>query len=251
MIAQSKLQENISVCQTPVLVAVPGNRGGGESQSADGNCPPLYIVVEGVSAATSNSPIPFHTAENIVLAAAFAGSLGFPLEYHLTIRWREEDGKDHEFLLRKIAEWQRYNIGFPVFVWARETKSGPHSHILLHIPRHLSNRFRKLARRWLKEAFGLRRLAKGTLSVTRIWSLGDPYENIRNRVRYILKGADPDTRLFLRCKKWETGIVKGKRAGVSQGLGESARRKAGGVLLSGNRKPSQEMLTNRRVVSPF
>lgn len=244
MIAQSKLQENISVCQTPVLVAVPGNRGGGESQSADGNCPPLYIV-EGVSAATSNSPIPFHTAENIIQAAAFAGSLGFPLEYHLTVRWPGSEGREHKLLLRKIADWQRYRFGLPVFVWARETKSGPHSHILLHIPRHLSNRFRKLARGWLKEAFGLRRLAKGTLSVTRIWSLGDPYENIRNRVRYILKGADPDTRRFLGCKKGETGIIKGKRAGVSQGLGESARRKAGGVLLSGNRKPSKEMLTYR------
>jgi hypothetical protein len=243
MIAQSKLQENITVCPTPVPAAVPKNRGIRGVNRADGNChPPLYIVSE-VSAASTNKPIPFHTAENIIQAAAFAGSLGFPLEYHLTVHWPDDDVKNHEFLLRKIAEWQRYHVGQPVFAWVRETKNGHHSHILLHIPRHLANRFRKKARQWLKKAFGLRRLPKGTLSTTKIWKLGDPTVNIRNRVRYILKGADGDTRLFIGCKKSEPGFIKGKRAGVSQGLGEAARRKAGGVLLSGNRKASQEMLT--------
>jgi len=242
MKVQSKLQENIGVCPTPVPVAAPRNRGIGEFNSADGNChSPLYIV-DGVSAASTNSPIQFHTAENIIQAAGFAGTLGFPLEYHLIIHWPDENQEHHNELIKRISGWQKYNIGSQVFVWARETKNGPHTHILLHIPRHLATRFRKKARQWLKKAFGVRRLAIGTLRVRRIWSLGSPFDNIRNLVRYILKGADADTRLFIGCNKWEPGIVKGKRAGFSQGLGEDARRKAGGVLPSGNRKPTQEML---------
>lgn len=241
MIAQSKLQENIGVCQTPVPVSVPRNREIGEFQGANENCHPLYIV-RGVSALSANKPIPFNTAENIIQAAGFASSLGFPLEYQMTVRWPDGGGGDHETLLRKTSEWQRYHIGRPVFVWARETRSGPHSHILLHIPRHLANRFRKRSRLWLKEAFGLRRLPKGTLSTTKLWKSGDPFENTKKRVRYILKGADPDTRRFFGCENLGEGFVEGKRAGISQGLGEAARRKAGGVLLSGNREPTAEMM---------
>ncbi len=79
--------------------------------------------------------------------------------------------------------------------------------------------------------------------MTCIRSHGDPYEHIRNRVRYILKGTDDATRLFLGYDgKKERGFIKGKRVGTSQALGEEARRKAGGVRLSGHRKPTQEML---------
>jgi len=237
--AQSKLQENISVCPSPVPVAGREIRGVRRDNGADGNChPPLYIV-DGVS---SPSAIPFHTAENIILAAAFAGLLGFPLTYHMIVRWTDEDVKDHEFILRRIAEWQRYNVGQPVFVWARETKDRHHTHILVYIPRHLANRFRKLARQWLREAFDLRGLSKGTLWVRKSWSRGDPFEHTRNKVRYILKGADADTRLIIGSDKSEPGFVGGKRAGFSQGLGEAARKKAGGVIASGLRKPNAEML---------
>jgi hypothetical protein len=80
--------------------------------------------------------------------------------------------------------------------------------------------------------------------MTRIRSHGDPYEHIRNRVRYILKGTDDARRLFLGCgAKQDRGFVKGKRAGMSQALGKDACRRVGGVLLPGHRKPTQEMLT--------
>ena len=62
-------------------------------------------------------------------------------------------------------------------------------------------------------------------------------------MRYILKGTDEDTRLFLGCgEKRELGFVKGKRAGVSQALGKMARRRAGGFLPSGHRQATVEML---------
>ena len=118
MIAQTKLQENLSDCPPPVPGQVTENQEIRGVNRDDGNCYSPLICVEGVSAASANAPIPFHTAENIIQAAAFAGFLGYPLEYHLTIHWPDDDAKNHEFLLRKIAEWQRYNFGQPVFVWA-------------------------------------------------------------------------------------------------------------------------------------
>ena len=65
---------------------------------------------------------------------------------------------------------------------------------------------------------------------------------MRNRVRYILKGADPDTRHFLGCTKAEQTYIKGKRAGVSQDLNRKARCAAGAVQPSGAKKPTREML---------
>ncbi|MDA1023659.1 MAG: hypothetical protein O2817_10010 [Proteobacteria bacterium] len=241
-IARSKLQENTAKGPPSVHSGDVKYQGIRELQSGDGDCPPLYIV-SGISEPLTNSPIPFKTVENVVQAAGFAFLRGFPLVYHLTARLPDGEVESYEFLLRKIGGWQDDNIGQRIFVWARETKNGPHIHILLYIPRKLAPRFRKLARRWLKEAFGLRRLPKGTLRVRRIWSLGSPFKNTRNQVRYILKGADADTRLFLGCgEKQERGFVKGKRAGVSQALGEDARRRAGSVLPSGHRKVTVEML---------
>jgi len=236
-----KLRENVTLCPTLVPPSTHGNKGIGEVQRDNTNCAPLYIV--GGLSAFQLGAIPFKAVENVILTAGFANSLGFLLEYHLTVRWPDGVENSRAFLRGKIEEWQRYNVGLGVYVWARETTSGPHSHFLLHIPRHLADSFRKLARRWVKGVHGVQRLPKGTFSMTRVRSLGDPYEHIRNRVRYILKGTDDATRLFLGYGgKKERGFITGKRVGTSQALGEEARRKAGGVRLSGHRKPTQEML---------
>jgi hypothetical protein len=229
-------------CPSSVLPATHENRGFSEIPEGPANYPPLYIV-GGLSANPCPGAIPFNKVENIILAAGHANALGFPLEYHLVVHWLFDDDRHHTFLREKIAEWQGYHVGIGVFVWAKETTSGPHSHFLLHVPRHLADSFRKLARRWIKEVSGVKRLPTGAFSMTRINSHGDPYEHIRNRVRYILKGTDDATRLVLGYDgKTERGFINGKRVGVSQALGEEARRKAGGVRLSGHRKPTQEML---------
>jgi len=202
-------------------------------------------IVGGVSVSSRN-PIRFDTAENIVQAAGHALALGYPLEYHLTIIWPDNNRSNHQKLLRKIGEWQEYNIGKRVFIWSREAKGGPHSHILLHIPRDRIKKFRKLVRVWLKQILGLRGLPTGTMRMTVHRKIGASFDHIRNRVRYILKGADAETRLFLGCTKSETTYIQGKRAGASQALNRKARRQAGGVLPSGARHPTREMLEAAR-----
>ena len=168
---RSKLRENVSLCPPPVPPSTHGNKGIGEVPRGNTNCAPPYIV-SGLSASPPPGAIPFDKVENVILAVAFSTSLGFPPEYHLTVRWDKNGEDGHEYLLRKIAEWQRYHIGISVFVWARETNSRSHSHILFHTPRHLVGSFRKLARRWVKEVHGVRRLPRGTLRIRRIWSHG-------------------------------------------------------------------------------
>ena len=88
----------------------------------------------------------------------------------------------------------------------------------------------------LKNMTGLRCLPTGTIQNRRIWSYGDPNQHMRNRVAYILKRADDDTRQMFGFKKGDFGRIDGKKVGVSQSLNVEARRKAGSVLPSGHRR---------------
>lgn len=241
----TKLRKNLNNVRGSDSGRNKGNRG---TQAFGGPVSNLHraddtYIVGGVFLSPRN-PIRLDQAENIVQAAGYALTLGCPLEYHLTVKW-PAGGRglaDHYELLRKIGEWQEYNIGKRVFVWSREAKGGPHSHILLHVPRDRKPKLQKLVRKWLKPMFGLGSLPTGTIQFTTCRKTGQSFDHIRNRVRYILKGADPDTRHFLGCTKTEPTYIEGKRAGVSQDLNRKARRDAGSVLPSGARKPTKEML---------
>ena len=82
----------------------------------------------------------------------------------------------------------------------------------------------------------------GAMSLTRIKKDNNPDKHIRTRVRYLLKGADGDTRAVFGCEKAERTHIVGKRCGFAQDLGNAARKKADAVQLSGNRKPTRELL---------
>ena len=203
---------------------------------------PLLYIVDNVCKAP-NLDIPFQTAENIICAAAFARALELPLHHHLTIRWPNESPEYHECLLRRISEWQTNNIGQAAFVWVREAVPGHHSHILLHLARGKGRQFRRLLNKWLKNEFGVTHLQAGTAKCRNLWSSGDPDQNFRRRLRYILKGAGDQTREFFGAvNKGSQGYIIGKRAGVAQSLGVAARREAGAVQLCGLRKCSNEMI---------
>jgi len=237
----TKLRKNLHHVHGSDSYEDQGNRGIQPSGWPGSNLHDTYIV-GGVS--VSRNPIRFDQAENIVQAAGFALSLGYPLEHHLTIKWPDNSGSlaNHYKLLRKIGEWQGYNLSKRVFVWGREATGGHHSHILLHVPRPMKPRLQKLVRKWLKQILGLRSLPPRAVNFTVHRKVGESFDHIRNRVRYILKGADADTRFFFGCEKSETTYIKGKRAGVSQALNRKARLVAGSVLPSGARKPTREML---------
>ncbi|MBT5112383.1 MAG: hypothetical protein HOM28_00790 [Rhodospirillales bacterium] len=242
---RSKLQEKVAACSSNVFSPSQGIQQAQGEKHPNADLHPTYIV--GGISVSHPTAIKFKTAENIVQAAGFASAMGLPLEYHLTVRWSDKSSSHHYELLRKIADWQRYNIGKAVYVWSREAKGGHHSHILLHIPRSLSAKFRKLVVLWLKQSAGSRSLSKGTISFTRHRGMGNPFSHIRNRVRYILKGAGADTRLLIGARKAEQTNIKGKRAGTSQALGVEARRTAGSVLPCGLRQPTEEMLIAARL----
>jgi hypothetical protein len=244
----TKLRKNFSVCSRGVHVQAPENQGvpvpGWPISNLHGDDRSL-IYVGGIS--VTPNPIRFDTAENIIQAAGYAQTIDCPLDYHLTIKWLLEhvtpaQARDyHHILIQKIGEWQKNNFRARIFVWGREAKGGPHSHILLHCPRDKKPKLAKMVTKWLKLMLGLRGLPKGTKQFTQLWK-GEPFDNIRNRVRYILKGADADTRHVLGCRKSEAPYIEGKRAGVYQDLNTKARRLAGSVTPSGARKPTLAMI---------
>jgi hypothetical protein len=78
----------------------------------------------------------------------------------------------------------------------RERYGGHHSHIPLCCPRNKKPKLQKLVRKWLKGVLGLWSLSTGTVQFTTHRKIGQSFDHIRNRVRYILKGADIDTKHF-------------------------------------------------------
>ena len=242
----TKLRKNSARRSGDVHAHGQGNRGtqapGWPVSNLQGN-DSTHIYVGGVSVSPRN-PIRFDLAENIVQAAGYALSLGCPLEYHLIVKWPGDgDSYDNrQDLIRRLGEWQEYNFGHRIFVWSRERQGGDHSHILLYCPRDKKPKLEKMVRKWIRGMLGLRSLPKGTIHFRLHRKIGQSFDPIRNRVRYILKGADPDTRHFLGCTKSEPTYITGKRAGVSQDLNRKARREAGSILPSGARKPTREML---------
>ncbi|MCZ6495972.1 MAG: hypothetical protein O6924_07310 [Alphaproteobacteria bacterium] len=199
-----------------------------------------YIV--GDVSVIRSTKITFKAAENISQAVGYAAEIGFPLQYNLTIDWPDDSKHYHDQILRELAKWQRYNMGKAVFVWCREAKNGPHSHILLSCPPKMKPRLDKLVVKWLKRILNCRSLPTRAKWFRSIHKTGDPAEHIDKRVKYILKGADADTRLHFGIDKEELTYIRGKRTGMSQALNVSARRRAGAAVPSGLRRPTKEML---------
>ena len=190
--------------------------------------------------------ITFKAAENISQAVGYAAEIGFPLQYNLTIDWPDNSKDYHDHILRQLAKWQKYNMGKAVFVWCREAKSGPHSHILLSCPPKMKPRLDKLVVKWLKRILNCRSLPAKAKWFRSIHKSGNPAEHIAKRTQYILKGADADTRLHFGIDKTERSYIRGKRTGMSQTLNVSARRRAGAAVPSGLRRPTKEMLEAAR-----
>jgi hypothetical protein len=215
---------------------------------------PPYIVTDrsltlpsdaAVRADPKPNPIQFDKAENFVLAAAHARKLGHPLDYHLTITWPDYDdtGGAHENLRRRLQDWLEYQIGIAAFVWVKETSTHDHSHFLLSLNSSKTAKCRKMVCKWIKAFEDLEHLPSNTVSLTQIDRRVDPDKQIRNRVRYLLKGAELYARYFFDCRiSPDGGATAGKRIGWSQALGHAARQREGGVIASGLKSVSQGML---------
>jgi hypothetical protein len=190
----------------------------------------------------------FNKVENTILAAAFARELGKPLHYNLTIKspaTYDNPAELFAFIRYKLTEWLGNNEGTAAFVWTEEANSGPHIHILLHVSKDKKPQCQKMVRKWIKAKTGIRYLPTKTIKFKPIWDNGSPDENVKNRLRYILKRADRKTRYFIGCDtpKEDIGPTTGRKAtGTSQALNEAARKQAGGVQTSRCRGVTAEML---------
>ena len=245
MAAMSKLRKNSIACAGYVPSEAVGAYRFDSLQRKQRNFAVPYIVT--AFPPSISDRLRFNKVENTILAAAFARELNKPLHYNLTIKspvTYDDPAGLFTFIRYKLTEWLDNNEGTAAFVWTEEANSGPHIHILLHVSKDKKPKCDRQVCKWLREALGVKHLPAGTKSFTKIWGNSNPDVNVKNRVRYILKRADSKTRYFIGCDtKDDVGPITGRKAtGVSQALGEAARKQAGGVQLSGCRGVSAEML---------
>lgn len=181
-------------------------------------------------------------AESVIAAIQASGSIGLPLNRHLTLHWGcygisdADAGKATGDFLKLAGQFLRSKRQPFAFVYVRENDSGdgskgPHTHFLLHVPPAIAPRFVAMQRRWLRIVTGkaYRRNAMRTArigrSVTAATASPAFYAvNLAVVAHYILKAAEPAAVSVLGLSRApEYGRVIGKRAGWSENIGAAAR----------------------------
>ncbi len=196
------------------------------------NDPHIYVE----DAFPARTLIPSRTVENIIQASAHSWHIGKRLLHHLTIRWPSGDWSQHQSTQDTLAKWLSRKCGGAYYVWAKEGNSAPHSHFLLHLSNGMtSSDCRTIIIRHLKREANMRVLPRGTVRCQKPNYAQPLFESMKNRVSYICKGGGPEVCRFLKVNKSDWACVPDKQAGVSEILGETARRHFGGCLPSGCR----------------
>jgi hypothetical protein len=144
--------------------------------------------------------INLHQAENVIQAVGFSDLMGWPIRDHLEMNCEEMEipGRFPDFLTEffKLAgNWLAYR-GVPllyVYSWEVGRIKGIHVHVLLHIPDRVRRDFKAKSKKWA-ESLG------ATIDKTSV-HMKEPsryrdginrWNAIKGRLRYILKGIDPD-----------------------------------------------------------
>jgi hypothetical protein len=160
-------------------------------------------------------------AQNILEAATFAEQTGRPLNRFVTVHWGLANGggvhrKRLALLLERARHFLARNGASLACVWSHEhdRSKSLHSHILFHVPHGLGAAFERNLPRWIGGG-------------------DDGYLDIRQPndagiLGYILKDADPVDYAQLGIhranrRKRSSRQIEGKRCGVSQNLGPTAR----------------------------
>lgn len=167
-----------------------------------------------------------HQAAELRAAALFARAQGLSLNCFVTIKASDTDCDPDrwlgglEYVRDQAAKWLAYQAGCSFMpyaaVWAIESPRGrTHLHWLLHLPEALWARFEAMLRKWVYRGLGVPQ--SGVIHMR----VADG-----NAINYLLKGQAPE---HVPNPRWRgsQGGVKGKRCGMSQSLGPSARRSAG------------------------
>jgi hypothetical protein len=219
------------IASNPLSVA--GNNANYEPSPT--TCIHNIVICNSSRPKTAQENISFWHAEAFVQAAAHARELGFPLHYHLTAKWpvTENNVDPHGVVRRELSRWLKRKYGKSCFIWVRETCGGDHTHFLLYLNQRDARRLRKRIVCWVKRTSGLASLPRGTISLTKVWSFGDPDKHVRTRVRYLLKSASQSIRNFFKTgRKSDPGCIDQKSLGWSQPLSSSARSRDNGVQIS-------------------
>ena len=179
---------------------------------------------------------------NILAAAVFTAQQHRPLNRHTTIHFEAAGISEPVAALRaymKLArDWLRtQGAGFS-YIWVRESgeHKGEHAHILMHVPSGLVAQFARRERGWRK-LIGAKRAA-GAFRSTPIGrsyrhaevgiQYGESYSDaLEGVIGYLVKGADQRAVELLKLDRVEDGgELWGKRTGMSETIGRTARRRS-------------------------
>jgi hypothetical protein len=173
----------------------------------------------------------------MIEAANFAERIGLAFNRHWTVHYEMAGIAEHDGaafvgrLLSLVRKHVRRAGGELAALWARENGDGKggHVHILLHLPSSMTLHNR--TRRWIKAAGG-----NPVRRVSRVRTIGGSArnahpgsENYRGNadavLAYLVKGASDDAGKTLNLpRSSEGGPIIGKRCGMTQNIGPSARK---------------------------
>lgn len=180
-----------------------------------------------------STEIPSAAAETMILSAAFARERGTRLNRFVTIPFKANLCPDRTLValgrfLKLAGDWLRMKGVIPAYIWVIENPADAdeHVHLLIHVPDDLRSDFARLQRGWIARTGT--RVGKGVIHSK---DIPDNADAITGLLRYMLKGADAETRkMFGIDHRGSQGVVEGKRCGVAQSIGRKARKRHGGVL---------------------
>lgn len=174
------------------------------------------------------------SASSIHHAPALAEAQGTPLTHFVTINLSEagvapEQASEIFAKLRdaKFSPWMRRpprNSGHtkarPTFAWVLENGGNViAAHWLVHLPEGRVTDFRERLPSWLGAVTGTAAQAVAPVIHMR------PAYRPRGARKYMLKGIEPGIAPFYGIRPEDQGAVDGKRAGVSQSLGPTVKRR--------------------------
>lgn len=175
--------------------------------------------------------ITFAHAESLILAAAHATATGHCLNRFITITFKHPDERIRtqealQKFIKLASDWLRYNDAPVAYIWVVENPVGvdEHVHILIHVPHNMAARFSRLTRKWIRRTGA--EVYKGVARSEPIVS----FDGLMGLLRYLLKGCSPEAAAMFRIRLEPQGWVTGKRCGMSQSLGATARARDNGVV---------------------
>jgi hypothetical protein len=231
--------------QSPVIPSVPKT----------GTMPAISNLLLGVPADSARKPYGHGGARNskareshaltemqvanLIAATDHAGTIGLPLTRMITVHWEaaglplEKIGAANGRFLHLLTKALARHGSATTALWVQESGAGKggHCHILAHVPANLVPAIANLQRRWLRSITGKpyrARVIKSDPIGARLGvETGNPAlyaVNLRAALCYVLKGTTPAAANASGLTRLEPGgRCIGKRCGVSQNIGPTAR----------------------------